>query len=127
MVSDRLALRAGGLNYPLQFARTTNVPLDMEYSLLYKSATFEDTSPTTMALASRILWNELLQSQSIYFSSEVKAKLQRLIAAAQAALAKEVMLSGVTAANDLECYVLLESLRQPLVQCSFGWRYPISC
>src|SRR5262249_21936986 len=78
----------------------------------------------TIEKAAEILWNEMLDWQSMYFGLKPTQKLLALINEAQSQLARQVVGSSQSAENDLELYTLLEALKCPDKGVSFRVALP---
>jgi hypothetical protein len=102
-------------------------PHEMGINVMHAALSGDDTVRRNFMSekdAAEMLWKEILEWQSIYFTSRPSKELTLLLTAAQSALLKNVIENGSTAAKDLELYVLLEALTQPTEKTTFRITVP---
>lgn len=117
------SIKIGDYEYPAP-GDPWNLQVNVMHSALSGSDTVRDNLGTTVEGAARILWTELLRWQTEYFGLRPPKKVLNILTEAQEELARRVILSGATAAYDLELYTLLEALRHPDTGVSFRIAVP---
>ena len=122
--SDQVALQVGGMDYPLLLARANGVQMELAASWLSTTAQFGSGAAINDDLATRVLWKELLQWQSMYFDANPSKDITRFIDRTQTTLAQGLIGRVSDPGRALEHYVLLESLKYPRDSVSFRISLP---
>ena len=122
-VSGDLSFKIGGYEYPFRGDPQELQINTMHAALLGDDAVRNNLGVTVQGVA-ELLWDELLDWQSVYFGSRTPQKVLALIDEAQDRLSQQVVTVESTAGADLELYALLEALKHPHEHISFRVALP---
>ena len=121
---DEFSVRIGGFDYPFG-GDTQEMEVNAMHAALMGGETVRNNLGLSVEDAAEILWNRILNWQSVYFGLQPRKKiLINLIEEAQRHLSQSVLASSVSAEADFELYTLLESLKHPTESVSFRIALP---
>jgi hypothetical protein len=116
--SGEFSFKIGGYEYPVR-----SDPQALQLNMMHASLSGDDSVRKNLGIkveeAAELLWHELLDWQSMYFSQRPSQKVMALVEEAQSQLAKQVVEPAPSAETDLELYALLEALKHPSDTVSF--------
>jgi hypothetical protein len=117
------SFKIGGYEYPFH-----GDPQELQINIMHASLLGDETVRKNLGLsveeASELLWDELLDWQSVYFGLRAPQKVLELLNEARYQLGRAVIDAAPTAAHDLELYTLLEALKHPRKAISFRVTLP---
>jgi hypothetical protein len=121
--AGEMSFQVGGFAY-----RMPSNPREFRINAMHAAIMGDETVRKNLGMsledAAEVLWDELLQWQSLHFGLRPSKILTTLVEAAQAGLVREVMRGAATAQFDLEIYTLLEALKHPADSVSFRITLP---
>jgi hypothetical protein len=121
--TEEVSFKIGHYEYPFH-----GNPRELQINTMHAALSGNDTVRKNLGItveeASEVLWDQLLEWQSVYFGRHASQKITALVDAAQDKLARQVIAAGPTAEVDLELYTLLEALKHPGDNVSFRVALP---
>lgn len=112
-------VKIGEADYPLN----SNLIASVAHAFI-SSKESRDKLDITIESAGKLVWDQLLRWQSVYFGMNPPVSLITLLSATQKLLLGNVISSPSSAWKDLECYTLLEALKWPKEAVSFRIALP---
>jgi len=122
-IPAEISLRIGEKDYQLA-KYLSNIPLMLMVASLTNRNEINEILQMDKVQATSIIWKEILECQSLYFSFKIPNAMINLIDESQRILHGQIFHNRESASRDLEVFSFLESLKYPSEKVSFKISLP---
>lgn len=122
-LSGEFSIKIGAYEYPFR-GDPQELLLNTIHAALSGTEAVRKNLGMTLEAAAQIIWEELLDWQTVYYGTKTSQRALLLLDEAQSLLSRRVITDAANSEADLELYTLLEALKHPNKAVSFRVALP---